>query len=194
MGTEDLSKGLDFPSVTTKYNPKVKVSKPYRRGSTKAVQILERHKFDPISKLVAQYEKLEKELEIQERLRDGTLAFLDHNGKASVKYSQYAHYMIYDKLAKIAADLLSYRYGKVKEDDPSKSIPKAKALIVELTDDNGQYIINQDALEVEEEENDDVYDDTPDEEIVVDVASTVVDVASTVVDVTSTVVEDASDD
>ena len=68
MGTEDLSKGLDFPSVTTKYNSKVKVSKPYRRGSTKAVQILERHKFDPISKLVAQYEKLEKELEIQETI------------------------------------------------------------------------------------------------------------------------------
>ena len=83
-------------------------------GGKKSVKCLERLKFDPIQKLVEQYDKLQEELEYQEKLRSGAIIELNVNEKPR-NYRAEIHMSIHDKLANISDKLLRYGYGRVSE-------------------------------------------------------------------------------
>jgi hypothetical protein len=113
---------------------------PYRAGSQRSVARLQQLQFDPIGELVAKYRGLEKELERQELIREGKLVEMTTTGKARA-YRADLHHAIYDKLIAVADKLLRYGYGRMPETINIEE-RRPTPLIVNLSKDNEQYVIN----------------------------------------------------
>ena len=117
-------------------------SRRYHSGSLASRRKLMQLGFDPIAKLVKQYEDIEKEIQKYNDMRDGKTVWLDANGKARTYTIGVAtvHLGLYDKLAKIGSDLLRYNYGRV----PEVFVPEVPRtpLIVNLSQAGDTYAIN----------------------------------------------------
>lgn len=121
-------------------------------GSPRSIQRLAQLDFDPIGELVQKYRKIEKELELQEELREGRVVHLKPDGKARQYYAD-QHMAIYDKLLSVADKLLRYGYGRV----PETSIVKNEAppaFIVNLAKPGEQYVVAPEADEGDYEDDD----------------------------------------
>jgi hypothetical protein len=95
--------------------------------------------FDPITTLVSQYKALEKEIERQEKIRDGVVVELNANGKPKA-YRAEVHHALYDKLTNISDKLLRYAYSRVPEDVVEEKV--TSPLIVNLTKKGETYVVN----------------------------------------------------
>ncbi len=75
------------------------------------------------------YRNLEAEIAYQEALRDGTIVLLNAKGQPRQWYPDHL-YALYDKLDRIANDLLRYGYGRTPETN------------ILATDDRAPLVIN----------------------------------------------------
>ena len=123
----------------------------FQAGGQKSVARLRQLQYDPIGELVANYRKLEAEVERQEKIRDGIIVELGSNGKPRA-YRAEVHHAIYDKLIAIGDKLLRYGYGRVPETTIIED-RKPQPLIVNLTKKGDVYVANEqpDQLEFGEE-------------------------------------------
>ena len=119
----------------------------YNAGGKRGAQILEALHFDPIGEMVSQYEKLQEELEIQEKWRDGEIVKLYASGRV-MPYNAEVHQKIYDQLQKITNDLMRYAYARVPEGNDAEAKP-VQPLVINLSEDIATYKKN-----VEKEEKD----------------------------------------
>ena len=85
-----------------------------RIGSKRSIAKLDNLRFDPIERLVRQYEELEYEVERQKLIRDGNIVEVTATGKPKA-YRPEVHHALYDKMIKIGESLLRYKYGRVPE-------------------------------------------------------------------------------
>ena len=115
----------------------------FHSGGLRSRARLEQLRFDPIGELVAKYRELEKEVELQENIRDGKIVQMTNAGKPRA-YRPEVHHALYDKLISIAEKLLRYNYGRVPEVEELKKRAPA-ALVVQLTQAGETYSIG-DAL------------------------------------------------
>jgi hypothetical protein len=112
----------------------------FRAGAPKSVKRLEQLRFDPINELVETYRKIQKEVEYQEKLRDGVVVELQLNGKPKA-YRPDVHHALFDKLAKIGESLLRYNYGRVPE-TVNLETKNTAPLVVNLTRKGDVYVAN----------------------------------------------------
>lgn len=117
-------------------------------GSARAVNVLKHLGFDPIGELVNRYRILEKEIEYQEKLRDGVIVELSANGKPR-NYRPEVHHALYDRIIKINEALLRYRYGRVPETNYLEN-SQPKPMIINLSKKGETYIINNEQPEMSE--------------------------------------------
>ena len=113
----------------------------FQAGGQKSVARLRQLQYDPIGELVANYRKLEAEVERQEKIRDGIIVELGSNGKPRA-YRAEVHHAIYDKLIAIGDKLLRYGYGRVPETTIIED-RKPQPLIVNLTKKGDVYVANE---------------------------------------------------
>lgn len=118
-------------------------------GSKRSQERLRELNFDPIERLVRQYEQLEAELTYQECLRDGTITELKSDGKPRA-YRAEIHMSIYDKLVAIGDKLLRYKYGRVPETQIMEHKDRMP-LVVNLTKQGDTYIINDEPDLIEDQ-------------------------------------------
>ena len=112
----------------------------FQAGGQKSVARLRQLQYDPIGELVANYRKLEAEVERQEKIRDGIIVELASNGKPRA-YRAEVHHAIYDKLIAIGDKLLRYGYGRVPETLLVEE-RKPQPLVVNLTKKGDTYVVN----------------------------------------------------
>jgi hypothetical protein len=103
----------------------------YRFGYTLSQQRLRKLRFDPIDSLIKQYQKLEWEVQYQEKMRTGEIVELNSQGKPRA-YRAEVHHALYDKLIKIGSELLKYGYGKAPDENILETPPENPRLIVNL--------------------------------------------------------------
>ena len=116
----------------------------FHSGSKRSVARLKQLNYDPIGELVANYRKLQAEVERQEKIRDGVIVELTSTGKVKA-YRAEVHHALYDKLIAIGDKLLRYGYGRVPETtivEDRKPMP----LVVNLTKKGEIYTVNEDAM------------------------------------------------
>jgi hypothetical protein len=96
-------------------NPKT--MQPFKKGekrSSPSSRRLKKLNFNPIDKLIALHDRLEREDQYWTSIREGSLVLLDDEGKPKkVIYKAMVHNAIFTQLQKVSADLLQYRYHKV---------------------------------------------------------------------------------
>ena len=113
----------------------------FHAGAKRSVARLKQLNYDPIGELVANYRKLQAEIERQEKIRDGVIVELTSTGKVKA-YRAEIHHALYDKLIAIGEKLLRYGYGRVPETtivEDRKPMP----LIVNLTKKGDVYTVNE---------------------------------------------------
>ena len=97
-----------------------------------SVERLAFHKYDPIGKLVELARTIEKEIQFQLDLRDGTTVRIRPDGKPMM-YSARTHMELFAGLQKINSELLRYGYARVPEVNEAPK-PPAQPLLVKLHD------------------------------------------------------------
>jgi hypothetical protein len=112
----------------------------FQAGGKKSVNRLAQLRYDPIGELVANYRKLELEIERQEKIRDGVIVELTAQGKPRA-YRAEVHHALFDKMIAIGDKLLRYGYGRVPETTIVEE-RKPQPLIVNLTKKGDVYIAN----------------------------------------------------
>ena len=112
----------------------------FKRDSVSAQLLMAELNFDPIQKLIDVYVNLEREIQIMEQVRDGTLVQITKSGGV-LKYSPRVHYELYDKLITISEALLRYRYARVNESIIEEGKKKRGALIVQLSNEGDTFQI-----------------------------------------------------
>jgi hypothetical protein len=128
------------------------------KGGVRSQRRLQDLGFDPIGELVGTYRKLQEEIKHQEAIRDGVRVELTLKGTPKA-YRPDIHHALYDRLTKIASELLRYGYGRVPELNAPETKPPA-ALVVNLTKKGEQYVVNDD--EPIQQPNIDDWDDEDD--------------------------------
>ena len=113
----------------------------YQIGSDKAIHTLAQLQFDPIIKLVSQYEKIEKEIAYQEDIRSGKRVELSASTGKPRAYRPEVHHSLYNQLSNIATQLLRYRYGRVSELNAPTADNTKMPLLVTLTGKGTVYQI-----------------------------------------------------
>lgn len=116
----------------------------FHSGAKRSVARLKQLNYDPIGELVANYRKLQAEVERQEKIRDGAIVELTSTGRTKA-YRAEVHHALYDKLITIGDKLLRYGYGRVPETtivEDRKPMP----LVVNLTKKGEVYTVNEDAM------------------------------------------------
>jgi hypothetical protein len=127
----------------------------YHGGSQRSQQKLAELGFDPIEQLVDKYLKLEAELAYQEAIRDGSIVPLRADGKIRA-YNPEVHMAIYDKLNAVSDKLMRYKYGRVPETAIVENREKPP-LVINLSKEGEQYVINEDTTVLLDELNSDEY-------------------------------------
>ena len=127
--------------------PPIKGGRPpgipqFQAGGPRSVSRLRTLSYDPIGELVANYRKLELEIERQEKIRDGLIIELTSAGKPRA-YRAEIHHALYDKLINIGDKLLRYGYGRVPETINIED-RRPSPLVINLTKKGDQYIVNDD--------------------------------------------------
>jgi hypothetical protein len=105
-----------------------------------SVMRLRKLEFDPIDSLVKTYRELEKEVQIQEQMRNGDLVRLNANGRV-INYRPDVHHALYDKLITIGEKLLRFGYARVPETTIIEDGDR-KPLTINLTGTDGVFKIN----------------------------------------------------
>ena len=100
----------------------------FNAGSVRSVARLASLKFDPLEKLVVQYNRLEEEIEKYKEVRDGrrieVIETDPNTGKQRTrKFSYEVLLQMEDKLIAIGTQLLRYGYGRVPEGDGAGNKP-----------------------------------------------------------------------
>ena len=113
----------------------------YSGGGPKAVRKLAQMGYDPIEELIKKYRLLEKEVERQEKIRDGLIVELTSTGKPRA-YRAEVHHALYDKLIAVGDKLLRYKYGRVPETIEIKH-ERPAAMVVQLTKAGDTYNIGE---------------------------------------------------
>ena len=108
------------------------------RVESPSLKVLSKLEFDPIANLVNLHKKLEKELELCERERTGSLIRILPSGREG-RYSSRYHSEVYDKLIKINEGLLDFRYSRLPKVIEAE-IPQARpAFTINLTQDGDVF-------------------------------------------------------
>jgi hypothetical protein len=113
----------------------------FHSGGPKSIRRLAQLDYDPIGELVDKYRKLEKEVERQEKIRDGLIVELTSTGKPRA-YRAEIHHALYDKLIAVGDKLLRYKYGRVPETLEIKH-DRPAAMVVQLTKAGETYTIGE---------------------------------------------------
>jgi hypothetical protein len=138
----------DFPVVN---QPSMRMPSTGIRGpAPKSVRRLEMLKFDPISRLVDRHASLSKELEYQEKRRRNEVIELTTSGKARAFMMDHLM-MIHNQLFAIEKELLRYGYARVPE-NTVETAQKVAPLVINLTSKGGQYVINDYAPQINEDD------------------------------------------
>jgi hypothetical protein len=121
--------------------PETKKESPiYRGGSSRSIAKLESLNFDPIERTVMVYESLLKEIEEQNKIRDGLVIRLRADGKPRA-YDVRFHMELYSKLAEISDKLMRYKYGRVSETE-KENPNNSKSLVIKLSSSNEEIKVN----------------------------------------------------
>ena len=129
----------------------------FQAGAKRSQLRLKHLGFDPIGELVKQYRQLELELEYQEKLCSGEIVELSAATGKPKAYRPEVHHAIYDKLIKVGEALLRYGYGRVPETSVVEN-KRPMPLVVNLTKKGETYVINDESMP-DEGDNDDDLDD-----------------------------------
>lgn len=113
----------------------------YKAGGPRSVSRLKHLNFDPIGELVDTYRKIQAELVVQEKIRDGDIIQLTSQGKPRA-YRPEVHHALFDKLTNIGEKLLRYGYGRVPEQGIQEEKPKP-SFVVNLTRKGEQYVVSE---------------------------------------------------
>lgn len=105
-------------------------------------------RFDPLQELVNKYRELEREVERQEKIRDGIIVELNAKGQPR-SYRPEVHHAIYEKLINISDKLLRYAYARVPE-EVVEDRPTAP-LVVNLTKKGETYVVNDEPEIIKDE-------------------------------------------
>ena len=125
----------------------------YGFGGKKSTARLRELDFDPIKALVDTYKKVEKEINRQEKIQEGSLVELNAQGLPRA-YRPDVHHALFDKQIAVGEKLMRYMYGRVP--DEGQAAPMAPpSLVVQLTQKGETYVINEQPPEDEEEDFDD---------------------------------------
>lgn len=116
-------------------------TKRFFAGSKKSQIRLKQLYFDPIEELVNQYRLLSAEVDRQEKIRNREIIELTTTGKERA-YRAEIHHALFDKMTKIAGELLRYGYGRVPELNVTENRAPA-SLVVNLTKKGDQYVVNE---------------------------------------------------
>lgn len=104
----------------------------YVRGAQRSITRLKQLRFDPLEKLVKQYERLDEEIMCYKQIRAGTRIELLGNGKPRT-FSYEVLMKMEEQLQTIAKELLRYGYGRVPEgEDPNAHKQRSGGLVVKL--------------------------------------------------------------
>lgn len=113
----------------------------YFGGSSRSVKRLESLDFDPIQKLVLQYDEIEAEIAYQKKLKSGEIVELSASTGKARAYRPEIHHALYDKLTAIADKLVRYKYGRVPEVNINEE-RRPQSLVVNLTRKGETYVLN----------------------------------------------------
>jgi len=126
-------------------------------GGKRSIAVLKANRFDPITKLIEQYNKLTEELKYWEDCRSNRIVKVLANGREVSMYNPDAHMAVYNLLVNIGDKLLRYGYGRVPENLP-EAPNKPQALFIQLGKEGDVYGINtsepeEDYVDAEIEDN-----------------------------------------
>jgi hypothetical protein len=96
--------------------------------------------FDPMEKLVKVYAELEKEVDRQHQIRDGSLVELTGTGRPRA-YRAEVHHALYDKMINIGNNLMRYGYARIPETSVLEET-SGNPLVINLTKKGDVYTIN----------------------------------------------------
>jgi hypothetical protein len=122
--------------------PKTPVKRTFKEGAVSSQKRLKQLGFDPIRKLVQQYNKLEKEIEYWELAREHSeVVELDKEGKEKKRkrYSYIAHMACYVQMEKIGSQLMRYMYGRVPE-TVNINENRTKSLVIEMSNGDSKVV------------------------------------------------------
>jgi len=129
----------------------------YFDGGKRSIARLKALNFDPITKLVELYERLQQEEKYWSDIRDGRKVQILSDGKV-LKYNTDAHSNATNLLVSISEKLLRYNYGRVPETAPEA--PKTmQPLVINLGKPGDTFTINEQAEPLEGEWEDDSTED-----------------------------------
>jgi hypothetical protein len=129
-----MSDDIEQPPIKPGVQPG---SKRYHAGSERSRAKLEQLKFDPIEKLVADYERVEKLIEVEMKLSTGEMKRLNSKGNEMTWYPDFLGKLLEQK-SKIANDLLRYKYGRVSE-NTNVTVKQPMPFIVQTTKEGETY-------------------------------------------------------
>jgi hypothetical protein len=84
--------------------------------------------FDPMEKLVAVYNRLEREDKYYTAIREAD-EVIDLKTKKKRRYSSVAHTNVLSQMRDIGSDLLRYKYARVSETESEKEIPNINIVL-----------------------------------------------------------------
>lgn len=106
-------------------------TKRLHKGSERSQAKLAELGFDPIERLVQDYEKLNEMIAWEEECRDGIRIRMNSRGQQMTWYPDAMMKML-DQRQKIGADLLRYKYGRVSE-TTNVNVKTPKPFVVQTT-------------------------------------------------------------
>jgi hypothetical protein len=129
-----MSEDIEQPPLKSGVQPG---SKRYHAGSERSRAKLEQLQFDPIERLVQDYEKLNEMIDIEEKCRDGIIKRLNSRGNVMTWYPDAMMKMI-DQRQRISEQLLRYKYGRVSE-TTNVNVKQPMPFIVQTTKEGETY-------------------------------------------------------